>query len=62
METPPHTGEKSPSANRSYDRKAADEPECATSAAILRDGSTSSPGAAVGFTDGAQAQHFFNSR
>ena len=56
METPPHTDKKSPSANRSYVCKTADEPDSATSAAIPRDGSTSSPGAAVGFSHGVQAQ------
>ena len=56
METPPHTDKKSPPANRSYVCKTADEPDSATSAAIPRDGSTSSPGAAVGFSHGVQAQ------
>ena len=55
METPPHTDKKSPSANRSCDRRAAGEPGDATSAVTLWGGSTSSPGAAVGFSDGAQA-------
>ena len=56
METPPHTDKKSPSANRSYVCKTADEPDSATSAAISRDGSTSSPGTAVGLSHGVQAQ------